>query len=401
MARVLLIAPTIDRFDVGEAWVAYQSASRLARRHELTVLTYTKRGRAPVSGQLAGARVIEWAEPALLGRAERLNSMLKPGYVPFFARARRWVKQALADGERFDVAHQPLPVAMRYPTPVLGLGIPYVIGPVGGSLAAPAGFTAEDTAPWFVRLRALDHLRLRHEPWLRRTYEEAACVVGIGSYVEEFLAPLRLRRFVAMTETGIDSLPDAVERRPHATLRLLFVGRVIRTKGVRDAVRALSHLDDLDVHLDVVGDGFDRPACEQLSASLGQSARITFHGATAHEKVLPFYDNADVFLFPSYREPGGNVVFEAMAAGLPLVVNDRGGPANVVDDRCGLRVPALDPDQYAHDLAQAVRTLAGDPGRRRRMGDGARDRVREVGLWDAKLEQIDEVYRLARGPGAG
>ena len=52
-----------------------------------------------------------------------------------------------------------------------------------------------------------------------------------------------------------------------------------------------------------------------------------------------FYRAADVFVFPSYREPGGNVVFEAMSFGLPLVVGDRGGPGSAVDERSGIRVP--------------------------------------------------------------
>ncbi len=129
-----LIAPTCDGEDVGEAWVAYQWAQGLAAHHDVTLLTYHKRGARPAAEQLSGLRVIEWTEPPLIGRAERLNSILKPGYVPFYMRARRWIDQALARGERFDVAHQPTPVAMRYPSPAIGFPIPLVIGPVGGGI---------------------------------------------------------------------------------------------------------------------------------------------------------------------------------------------------------------------------------------------------------------------------
>ena len=69
----------------------------------------------PASTQLPGVRVIEWQEPAILGWAERLNSMLKPGYIAFYLKARQWIRRAMADGERFDLAHQIVPVAMRYP----------------------------------------------------------------------------------------------------------------------------------------------------------------------------------------------------------------------------------------------------------------------------------------------
>jgi hypothetical protein len=56
--KLLLIAPTCDRDDVGEAWVAYQWARRLADRHDVTLLTYHKRGSSPASSQLTGCRVV-------------------------------------------------------------------------------------------------------------------------------------------------------------------------------------------------------------------------------------------------------------------------------------------------------------------------------------------------------
>jgi len=403
MPKLLLIAPTCDGTDVGEAWVGYQWVRRLSARHEVTLLTYHKRGSRPAADQFPQTRVIEWAEPAGLGRAERLNSMLKPGYVPFYFRARRWVRQALARGERFDLAHQLVPVAMRYPCPVRGLGIPYLIGPVGGSLTSPPAFAAEEgTAPWYVGLRRLDALRMRFDPALRRTYEQAGCVLGIAPYVRDFLDGLPVRRFEVMSETGITELaaPAARAGRPDGTpaapLRLLFVGRLVRTKGARDAIRALGLAGDLPAVLDIVGDGPDRAACEALTAELGLSGRVRFHGRLPREQVTGCYQAADVFLFPSYREPGGNVVFEAMAHGLPLVVSDIGGPGNVVDGSCGIRVHPVTPEQYARDLAGAITRLA-DPRLRSQLGDGARVRAAGVARWDSKVQRAEAIYAEVLG----
>src|ERR1035437_9289704 len=166
MVRLLLVAPTCDADDVGEAWVAYQWASRLAEEHEVTLLTYFKRGRQPAGEQLRGLRVIEWQEPPLIGRAERLNSMLKPAYIPFYLRTRRWIRRAQANRETFDIAHQVTPVATRYPSPAAGFSFPLAAGPVGGRLPDPPGFKGEDTSPCVVGLRSLDGFRLRHDPIL-------------------------------------------------------------------------------------------------------------------------------------------------------------------------------------------------------------------------------------------
>lgn len=394
MPKVLLIG-IFDGEDVGEAWLGFQWARRLAARHEVTILTYYKRGRNPLSRQLPGVRVIEWPEPALVGKAERLNSLLKPGWLPFYLRARRWIRQRLAAGERFDLAYQTNPVAIRYPCPAIGLGIPFVIGPVGGSLSSPPGFAVdEDATPWYMRLRRLDQLRLHYDPWLRKTYDQASCVIGIAPYVQDVLAGIPLRRFEAMSDFGIDSLPGPVDRaaRDNGDIRLLFVGRVIRTKGVRDAIRALSMVEELPAVLDVVGDGFDRGACEALSADLGLGERARFHGRVDRGQVDDFYRAADIFLFPSYREPGGLAVQEAMAHGLPAIVASVGGPADAVDDASGIRVHPNSPDQYAADIAAAITRLATDREARLSLGAGARKRVADLLLWENKVTRLEEIW---------
>lgn len=392
MHKLLLIA-LCDGEDVGEAWIGHQWASRLAARHEVTLLTYYKRGHTPASRQLRNVRVIEWAEPHGVGRAERLNSTLKPGYVPFYARARRWTRQFLASGGHFDLAFQPVPVAMRYPSPVAGLGIPYILGPLGGSLPSPAGFAAgEDTAPWYVGLRNLDRLRIRRDPLLRRTFEQASCVLGIAPYVQDFLAGIRLQRFEAMSDAGIESMPKPVDRSArHGDVRLLFVGRLVRTKGARDAIRALGLARDLPAVIDIVGDGFDRVECEALTAELGLVDRVRFHGHLPRHQIDAFYRSADVFLFPSYREPGGIVIFEAMSYGLPLIVGDVGGPGESVDDKSGIRIHPESPDQYARSIAAAITRLVSERALRLTLGEGARRRVSEIGLWDSKVERLEAI----------
>ena len=84
--RLLLIAPACDGEDVGEAWVAFQWVQELSRAFDVTLLCPYKLGHTPMSRQVRGVRVVEWAEPVGVDRFERLNSLLQPGYVPFYVR---------------------------------------------------------------------------------------------------------------------------------------------------------------------------------------------------------------------------------------------------------------------------------------------------------------------------
>ncbi|MGI5189640.1 glycosyltransferase [Promicromonospora sp. CA-289599] len=360
MAHVLLIAPACDGADVGESWLAHQWAHLLSQRFQVTLLSTYKKGHVPPSRQLPAVRVVEWAEPPLVHRAERLNSLLQPAYVPFYARARRYVRGRLAAGDRFDVAHQVTPVAMRYPSPVAGLGIPLVVGPVGGSLESPPAFAHEEGAtPWYQRLRRLDRLRLRRDPLLRATYEDADCVVGIAPYVRELLGDLRLRRFEELSDVAVHTVPPPEDRSGRSgPVRLLHVGRMVRTKGARDVIRAMALLRDLPVVLDVVGDGADRAACADLVRDLGLGDRVLIHGG-----------------------PGANV-----------------------SDACAVRVPAESPEQLARDVATAVRRLVAEPDLRLRMGAAAREHVVANHLWDRRIERMTDLYEqiaVPRTTGAG
>lgn len=393
--RLLLVAPTADRDAVGESWIAYQWISRLAERHSVTVLSYYQRSGRPLAPQVPNAQVVEWREPPLLGRHERFNAMVNPGFIPFYRRARNWILNAKKGGVKFDIAHQIVPVSLRYASPLVFGDSPYILGPVGGSLRSPAAFVSEEgRAPWFTSLRAIDAIRLRHDPKLRRSYERAACVIGIADYVQDILQDVSIKRFQALNDTGIDTMPKPAEGSSRQKgVRFLFVGRVVRTKGVRDAVRAISQLPGDQAVLDVVGEGYDRKTCQELAQELGVASIVRFHGRVAHSRVLEFYSDADVFLFPSYREAGGIVVTEAMSFGLPVIVCDAGGPASTVDDTSGIRVPAKDPGQYPLELARAMQRLAMDPQLRSEMGKNARRRIRDIGLWEGRIAYIEELYR--------
>jgi glycosyltransferase involved in cell wall biosynthesis len=277
-----MITPGCDGQGTGDDWLSYFWVRGMVGRHDVTLVTTFERGEAPVSEQFPGLRVIEWPNLKLFRKFEHFNNSVKPHYVPFYLKARRWTRKALAAGERFDLAHQVAPGALRYPSPVAGLSIPYIFGPIGGSLETPPEFAKEEgTTPWYVGLRALDRFRLRWDPILRATFEGASCVVGAAPYVKSILNGVSLRRIVIMNGAGIESVPDPIDRSDRTgQVRLLFVGRLVRTKGVREAIRAMKGLVDLPVVLDIVGDGYDQDVCKSLASEIGVSQRVIFHGAS-------------------------------------------------------------------------------------------------------------------------
>ena len=393
--KVLLLAPNIDKTDVGEAFVACKWAKALSELVDLTVLAFQRPGRTCLAEQLPNARLVTWPEPAWARKNEHLNAMLKPAWPVFAGHVKRWIRTAQKRGEHFDLAHQLMPQAARYASPLRHFEIPYIIGPLGGALETPANFREEaSNAPVFTRLRALDQFRFRHDPWLRQTYAKAACVLGVAPYVRDVLSDVPLHRFEPVLELGIDDVaPRKTRDNRVGQLKILHVGRGVRTKGLRDTVRAMAQLADLpNVTLTSAGAGEEIDACRIEAERLGIRDRITFLGRVPREQVEELYASHDIFCFPSFREPAGGVLYEAMRHGLPILAADRGGPGWIVDGSSGVKIPVTNPTEFASHIADALRNFAHDPYIRQRLGDGARAKVSEEGLWPVKAGRLVSIY---------
>lgn len=151
------------------------------------------------------------------------------------------------------------------------------------------------------------------------------------------------------------------------SVRVLYVGRISREKGLDVLASSWQMLGSSisDVELVVVGDGPYREDFERLV----HGRNVTFTGYLDGEALYEAYASADFFVLPSTTDTFGNVVLEAQASGLPVIVSDTGGPAeNLVDGETGF----IFPGGNAPALAEAMRTLAADAGLRERMGCAAR-----------------------------
>ncbi len=163
-------------------------------------------------------------------------------------------------------------------------------------------------------------------------------------------------------------------------LAMLFVGRVSKEKNLDLLVAATRRLaeEKVPVRPIIVGDG---PYMGEMKRLLGDAI---FTGYLGGEDLARAYASADFFVFPSTTDTFGNVILEAQASGLPVVVSDVGGPRDLVDHgRDGFITKALD----AGELADSIRKLAASSELRAAMGRAARSRV-ENRDWSEAFEKF-------------
>lgn len=180
---------------------------------------------------------------------------------------------------------------------------------------------------------------------------------------------------------------------PTKELRLLFVGRVIRQKGVHVLVEAVRELkrNRIPVRLTIIGR--THPWEKAYRIRLAQHAKglpIRFVGFVIPPNLPPYYRNADVLVCPSQgHEAFGLVNLEAMSAGLPVVGSRQGGIAEIVNESSGVLVKNY---KNAHSFALVLTELARDPARMSQLKEGALKRADEF-TWNKCARRFFSVYK--------
>ncbi len=181
--------------------------------------------------------------------------------------------------------------------------------------------------------------------------------------------------------------------RTASAFSVAVLGRIADWKGQDVLVRALAEpaLAEIGAVAVIAGDAYPgetAPDIAALARSLGVEDRVRMLGFRANPAEI--LASVDAVAVPSTRpDPLPNSAIEALAAGLPVVAAAHGGLPEIVRDRVtGLLVRPGDPAA----LAQALRSLAGDPELRERMGEAARADVRERFGLERMADEVEAVY---------
>ena len=200
---------------------------------------------------------------------------------------------------------------------------------------------------------------------------------AFGHTVDEIVLPgLEVDRFHPDVEPAFASEEPTV----------LFVGRVVESKGVFDLLEAVGSLED-DVHLRIVGTGHAEAAVRQRSRALGIADDVTLEGEVPHHELPGYYAGADVFCLPTHVDSFAMVNLEAMGCGTPVLTTDLEGiKTYLVPEENGVVVPPGEPDA----LARALEDLLSDPDRRRVLGSRARRRACEFS-WRQQAGRLERL----------
>jgi len=412
----MVLAPDANPKAISVALVCYRHAEALARLHEVTLVARSSNEQALLSAEapfhaIIGIgpeldRIFNWCFKWIFRKnfhSRALTAFSYPFSLAFERLAWQQMRRRILAGE-FDVVLRLSPIISAIPSAfpffLRNCPTPFIIGPINGGLPWPQGFSqAHKQKSWIDRLRNLS----KFVPFSGSTFHRAAAILAGSSQTYTEFAGHRDKLFF-FPENGIsgDLCNESESRgRTKEKLELMFAGALVPYKACDLALRgAASLLKKKQAHFTVVGDGPERSGLETLARSLGIEEYVSFWGMLPHKNTLQRLRSADVLVFPSVREFGGGVVFEALALGAVPLVADFGGPGDIVNTKVGYKVALTTED----DVVQQIESILAELVENRDLLDRLRLEgvayARQRLTWEAKAKDMTQVIHwvLGRGP---
>lgn len=415
--RILLLAPDCNPERVSVPLVAYQHAVALARLHKVTLVAKSsvegalRRSKAPFSSiEIVRTptldRIFSWVFRSVFRNnydSQALTAFTYPFAVGFEWCSWLQLRHRILAGE-FDVVIRLIPVTAVLPSPFAFFlrkgSIPFVVGPINGGLPWPPGFSQlVKQREWIAGLRNI----YRFLPFARSTFRHAAAIIVASSHTYSEFIRYRDKLFF-IPENGIDHSLCCGDSRPgraDGKLDLIFVGGLVPRKACDLALRGAARLLRAGLaQLTILGDGPERNRLEELAKSLGVEEAVTFEGWVSHGEVLNRMRSSDVLVFPSLRDFGGGVVFEALAVGAVPVVVDFGGPGDIVTANVGYKVSIHNEGQIVSEIEAVLKELAENPDLLTSLRQEGVAYARRCLTWDAKAADTTRVLNWVLHRGA-
>lgn len=229
-------------------------------------------------------------------------------------------------------------------------------------------------------------------PPLKLIWKKADAIIANSEGMKNFSLKFYSRCKIDVITNGVDIdffCPAEKKRDETGIVQLLFVSRLIERKGLQDLIPHLKEIEEsakTNIHLTIVGDGPYRSALEALTHTCGADEYVTFVGQTEKKDLPQYYQNSDLFVFPSHREGMPNVVLEAMASGLPIVMRaDCEGSKELVDTNGVLVI-------NGEIQSAVIKILSLNASCLRDMENRSRQKAVEVFAWTSIAEQYVKAF---------
>jgi len=204
-------------------------------------------------------------------------------------------------------------------------------------------------------------------------------IICISKYIKKRLMKYGIgEEKLAVIYNGIDANGEWNEKEDY----MLFVGRLVKTKGLDFLIKSLHKYGLNDVNIKIAGKGPMMKKWKKMASKY--KLNMEFMGWVDEERKIELLKKSKAFILPSHYESFGIVLLEAMKYGCPIIARKSGGIPEVVGN-AAILVESM------HDMADAIRQLANKPSLVKKLGKEGLKRVKKFS-WDVISKETVKIY---------
>ena len=278
-------------------------------------------------------------------------------------------------------------------------------------MTAGVRIAKERKTPFIVEVNEIaGHKRVRKQVFVRKArdaeyliFTQAEAIIVVSSFLKQEIVDLGIdAQKIFVISNGADDVlfdPAKYDRKKQRALYSLgdkdivfgFIGWFVPWHNLEFFIKVFSKIDNENCKLILVGDGGLKDSLYILTETLNIADKVIFAGAIPYEKIPDMINALDICIIPDSNEYRSPIkMFEYMAMGKPVVAPNYEPIRSVIDDgKDGVIFDPMDKE----NLVRILNNVVNDEGKRKILGNNAREKILKQHLWKHNAQKVLEIYR--------
>jgi glycosyltransferase involved in cell wall biosynthesis len=266
---------------------------------------------------------------------------------------------------KFDFIHHVTFVSFRFPSFLCLYKIPFIFGPISGGDTIPKklrkNFTFYEKIKEF--LRDTSNYYIKISPLMNLTFFKSSIIYVNSEETKKSIPSVYHHKTKLMLAIGMDNL---INNNINFTenkkiFNICYAGNLLNLKGLSIILGTFNQLkkENNNIFLNIAGRGPNESMLKKKADDYNINQSISWLGKIKRCELFELFKKSDLLIFPSLRDSGGLVVLEAMSHGLTVATLNIGGPGQIVNNDCGVKinVEKKEEDEIILELSSSINYL--------------------------------------------
>jgi len=416
MKKIIVLAYQISPFRGSEYSVAWNYVTEMSKDNELVVL-YGASGNHmgdfddfEKNLKFNGIKNVLFLaiKPNIFARTINvLNKKDWFSYAFYFA-YRIWHLQAynialqLTKNEKFDLIHFLNPIGYREPGYLWKINIPYMWGPISGTVNRPIllfkGLSTKEKVFFQIR-NWINTLQFIHNSRLKNALLRTDLLLTATTENQKKIQDYYNKSSIYFPENGIVNSSILFPSRKinldsNDIINILWIGSIDARKSLIILLDALAMLNINNWKLHVIGDGPKKISMQNIAKQVQIENNVVWHGQITREDVFNLLQLGHLNVISSLGEGNPTTIWEAMANGIPTIALNHCGMKDVICEKCGIRIDISSYDQVINDIADVLSDLLENPNKINILSEGVNECIGNF-TWEMRRKLFNQFYNTA------